>query len=128
MKDKIEILIFDTSVHYLKSMKKYLSNDFTDNLIISSATEITKALDHMAQNNPDILIMEMSSTEKSSMEFLNSIEDNNLKTIPIASSIYKDLRKPCLHAGIQYFFDKTDSIKKLKLLIELIINNKSLKK
>ena len=120
MKSKeIKILLVDYSIFTACRLQELLGATGTINTFKIS-TDIDDALSVTDSFHPDFVIVEIGMPEKSGIELIKHIKQNNLpiKVIVLTHFTISSFRNECEKYGADYFLDKADEMENVVSIIK----------
>ena len=117
----MNLLLVDDSALVRKNMRRLLRKvNSLDS--ISDAGNAVSAIDHIEQENPDIIILDLRMPGASGFEVLRHIKEHNLPTLVIVMTNHptETNREKGMMLGAKYFFDKTNDYPKVIQLLHNI--------
>jgi len=106
--NELKILLVDYSIFTACRLQEMLGATGTKNTFKIS-TDIDNAMSALQSFHPDFLIVEIGMPEKSGIELLKHIKQNNLpvKVIVLTHFTISSYRNECEKYGADYFLDKS---------------------
>jgi DNA-binding NarL/FixJ family response regulator len=122
----LKILLVDYSIFTACRLQELLGATGTHNTF-KIATDIDDAILAMNSFNPDFVILEIGMPEKSGIELLKYIKENNLpvKVIVLTHFTISIYRKECEKYGVDYFLDKADEMDNVVSIIKNLSSKKA---
>ena len=119
----ISILITDDSIVSRKKLKNMLKNT---NYQISLAKNGREALELIAENQYDVLLLDLLMPEIDGTEVLKQLreENNNIPAIVISADIQDATKELCFSYGAKAFLNKPPSEDELVQTIENVLSKK----
>lgn len=122
----LRILLVDYSIFTACRLQELLGTTGTNNSFKIS-TDIDNALSVMDSFNPDFVILEIGMPEKSGVELLKYIKENQLpsKVIVLTNFTISAYRNECEKYGADYFLDKADEMDTVVTIIKNSVAKKA---
>ncbi len=110
----IEVAIVDDSKVIRERLVQRLSR-LVGVQIIWQAANVQDAIDAFRLHQPDAMILDLRMPDGSGCEVIDAVKKEcpNITVIVLTNYALRPLKKRCLVAGADYFFDKTSEFKKV---------------
>ena len=117
--NELKILLVDYSIFTACRLQEMLGATGTKNTFKIS-TDIDNAMSALQSFHPDFLIVEIGMPEKSGIELLKHIKQNNLpvKVIVLTHFTISSYPNECEKYGADYFLDKSDEMENVVSIIK----------
>jgi len=110
----MKVLIADDSREVRERIKMLLS-EVEKVEMIGEAENVQQAIEHIKQQGPDVVILDIQMPGGNGIDVLNEIEKND--QVPVVIMLtnypYPQYKKKCLDAGADFFFDKSGEFEKV---------------
>jgi len=122
----LKILLVDYSIFTACRLQGLLAATGTNNTFKIS-TDIDNALTVFDSFHPDFVIVEIGMPEKSGIELLKHIKQNelNVKVIVLTHFTISSYRMECEKYGADYFLDKADEMENVVSIIRNFVSQKA---
>ena len=117
----MKVFIADDS----RIMRERIASALSDNNeleVVGQAENSTQAIEFIPQLKPDAVILDFRMPDGSGIDVLRSIKKESQPPVVmmLTQHSYPEIRKRCLDAGADYFFDKSTEIEKLLDLMGML--------
>lgn len=113
-----KVFITDDSQMYIDTLSGILS---ADEMLISSTTKPTEALEKIVSFMPDVIVIDKSMPEKSGIELLKDIKDDNrinyLPKLLISGDDLTEVVKTC--TDFDDYIDKLESVQDIRTRVKV---------
>lgn len=113
-----KVFITDDSQMYIDTLSGILS---ADEMLISSTTKSTEALEKIVSFMPDVIVIDKSMPEKSGIELLKDIKDDNrinyLPKLLISGDDLTEVVKTC--TDFDDYIDKLESVQDIRTRVKV---------
>jgi DNA-binding NarL/FixJ family response regulator len=110
----MKVLIADDSGSVRERIKMLLSELETVEMI-GEADNVQQAIEHIEQQSPDVVILDIQMPGGNGIDVLRTIVKND--RVPVVIMLtnypYPQYRKRCMDAGADFFFDKSREFEKV---------------
>jgi DNA-binding NarL/FixJ family response regulator len=110
----MKVLIADDSCEVRERIKMLLS-EVEKVEMIEEAENVQQAIEHIKQQGPDVVILDIKMPGGNGIDVLKEIVRND--QIPVVIMLtnypYPQYRKKCMDAGADFFFDKSREFEKI---------------
>jgi DNA-binding NarL/FixJ family response regulator len=110
----MKVLIVDDSGEVRERIKMLLS-EVEKVEMIGEAENVQQAIEHIRQQGPDVVILDIRMPGGNGIDVLNEIEKND--QVPVVIMLtnypYPQYKKKCMDAGADFFFDKSREFEKV---------------
>jgi len=110
----MKVLIVDDSGEVRERIKMLLS-EVEKVEMIGEAENVQQAIEHIRQQGPDVVILDIRMPGGNGIDVLREIEKKD--QVPIVIMLtnypYPQYRKKCMDAGADFFFDKSREFEKV---------------
>ena len=115
----MKVLIADDSYEVRERIKMLLS-EVEKVEMIGEAENVQQAIEHIRQQGPDVVILDIRMPGGNGIDVLREIEkkDRVPMVIMLTNYPYPQYRKKCEELGADYFFDKVTEIEEIPKVIE----------
>jgi DNA-binding NarL/FixJ family response regulator len=122
----MKILVIDDSARLRKQIIDLLS-ELNGIEMISQACCARDAINTLHEMKPDVLILDIQMTGGSGLDVLRKIkqEDALPFVIMLTNHSSPPFRKSCTEAGATYFLDKSTEIRKVKQIIQSLLEGRN---
>ena len=120
----MNVLIADDSKDVRSRIEKIISKKIGVNKVYH-AGNTQDALQRFRTNSIDLIILDISMPGKGGIHVLEQIrkENANVTVIMFTNYPYPQLRRKCMELGADNFFDKSDYLDMIDLLIKIFIGH-----
>jgi DNA-binding NarL/FixJ family response regulator len=117
----LKVLIVEDSPLILERMTSILSDLDCISELQNSCNGLD-VIDKVAQQQPDVLLLDINLPGKSGLSILKEIKRNKYSTTVVMLTNYSDqyYRNLCADLGAEYFLDKSTEFEKIPLLLSNI--------
>ena len=120
-KEKKTMIIVDDSPLIVNRLVEML-NELTNLQWIKNAANYAEAIPLITENKPGILMLDINLPDKSGIEILRTVKDENPATIVImiTNQANEHYRRLCMNLGADYFIDKTKEFEQIAEIVAAI--------
>ena len=110
----MKVLIVDDSGEVRERIKMLLS-EVEKVEMIGEAENVQQAIEHIRQQGPDVVILDIKMPGGNGIDVLKEIEkhDQSPVVIMLTNYPYPQYKKKCMDAGADFFFDKSREFEKV---------------
>jgi DNA-binding NarL/FixJ family response regulator len=110
----MKVLIADDSCEVRERIKMLLS-EVEKVEMIGEAENVQQAIEHIRQQGPDVVILDIKMPGGNGIDVLKEIERNDKAPVVImlTNYPYPQYKKKCMDAGADFFFDKSREFEKV---------------
>jgi len=110
----MKVLIADDSCEVRERIKMLLS-EVEKVEMIGEAENVQQAIEHIRQQGPDVVILDIKMPGGNGIDVLKEIEKNDQAPVVImlTNYPYPQYKKKCMDAGADFFFDKSREFEKV---------------
>ena len=126
-KKKMKIFIADDSRVIVERLADLLEEEVPGAHLVGQAGDVPGAISGVQKMMPDALILDLQMPGGSGLDVLRAIRTDypHLYVLICTNYPYPQYREECLHAGANFFLDKTAEFEKIPVILRELIQKET---